>query len=291
MIEEAKRLKVQILTAFDEEFPALLRSIPDCPLLLFVKGKLRVGARNVACVGTREPSTFGVEVTRRLVSLLVENNWGIVSGLARGIDAESHRAALDRKGYTIAVLANGLDKVYPSENRRLAEEIVESGGALVSEQPFGVPPRPVYLVRRDRLQSGMAIATFVMQTDLEGGTMHTVRYTLCQGRLLVAPVPRGRHAEEPKSRGLLSLTESTGTTLADQLRGNDEYRKLLLRSFRDSPPAYPLRNRADYAGLLHRLAERLASEEKSPGAPPAYQLFGQVRTADDLEHDADKGIS
>jgi DNA processing protein len=107
-------------------------------------------------------------VTHRLVDLLVEHQWGIVSGLARGIDAESHQAALANDGYTVAVLANGLDRIYPAGNRDLAEEIVERGGALVSEQPFGVPARPANLIQGCRLQSGMSLATVVMQTDLSG---------------------------------------------------------------------------------------------------------------------------
>jgi DNA processing protein len=194
ILDQAERLGVRVLTAFDEGYPTLLRSVPDSPPVLYVKGHLRAGSRQVACIGTREPSRFGTAVTRRLVALLVEHRWGIVSGLARGIDAVSHRAALAGDGYTVAVLGSGLDKVSPAENRALAEEIVERGGALVSEQPFGVPGRPVNQIRGCRLQSGLSVATIVMQTDLAGGSMHTVRSALAQGRLLVAPVPRGKLA-------------------------------------------------------------------------------------------------
>ncbi|WZO97335.1 DNA-protecting protein DprA [Isosphaeraceae bacterium EP7] len=258
-IEKAAELGVQIVTNFDDAFPPLLRALPDGPLVLYVKGHLRNDLRNVACIGTREPSEFGVEVTRRLVAILVNDGWGIVSGLAKGIDAHSHRAALDSVGYTVAVLANGLDKVYPSENRRLADEIVERGGALISEQSFGVPATPPNLVQRDRLQSGMSIATVVMQTDLKGGSMHTVRFTLSQGRLLVAPVPRGRHAEEEKSRGILALTEHTGAALADMLKVSGDYRDILVRRFAKVAPAFAVRSRRDYPSLLEELSIRLAS--------------------------------
>ena len=258
-IDKAAELGVKIVTVFDDAFPPLLRSLPDGPLVIYVKGTLRNDLRNVACIGTREPSDFGVEVTRRLVALLAKDEWGIVSGLAKGIDAHSHRAALDNAGYTVAVLANGLDKVYPSENRGLANEIVERGGALISEQSFGIPATPSNLVQRDRLQSGMSIATVVMQTDLKGGSMHTVRYTLSQGRLLVAPVPRGRHAEEEKSRGILALTENTGTALADLLKVRGDYRDLLLRRFAKQAPAFAIRGRRDYPNFLEALSLRLAS--------------------------------
>jgi DNA processing protein len=283
-IEHAAKLGVTILTAFDDAFPSLLRAVPDSPLVLYVKGMLRNDLRNVACIGTREPSDFGVEVTRRLVALLVKDGWGIVSGLAKGIDTQSHRAALDSVGYTVAVLANGLDKVYPSENRKLADEIVEHGGALVSEQPFGVPATPSNLVQRDRLQSGMSIATVVMQTDLKGGSMHTVRFTLSQGRLLVAPVPRGRHAEEEKSRGILALTEQTGAALADMLQVSGDYRQILLRRFAKEAPAFAIRSRRDYPDFLEALSRRLASSV-SGGAdratPQRFRFAGAAEAGAD----------
>lgn len=130
-------------------------------------------------------------MTQRIVEQLVNADWTIVSGLALGIDSVAHAATLGKKGRAIAVLAGGLDNVYPKENTRLAEEILASGGALVSEQPFGVPAIPRNLIQRDRLQSGLSVGTFVMQTDVKGGSMHTVRYTLQQERLLFAPVPQG----------------------------------------------------------------------------------------------------
>jgi DNA processing protein len=283
-MEKAADLGVKIVTTFDDAFPSLLRALPDGPLVLYVKGTLRNDLRNVACIGTREPSDFGVEVTRRLVELLVKDSWGIISGLAKGIDTHSHRAALDKDGYTVAVLANGLDRVYPSENRRLADEIVERGGALISEQPFGVPATPSNLVQRDRLQSGMSIATVVMQTDLKGGSMHTVRYTLSQGRLLVAPVPRGRHAEEEKSRGILALTEHTGAALADMLKVSGDYRDLLVRRFASEAPAFPIRSRRDYPDLLQTLSRRLAAA--LPGGaerltPPSLRFAGAAESGAD----------
>jgi DNA processing protein len=200
-------------------------------------------------------------VTRRLVALLVEHRGGIVSGLARGIDAVSHRATLAKDGYTVVVLGSGLDKVYPAENRALAEEIVERGGALVSEQPFGVPGRPVNLIRGCRLQSGLSVATIVMQTGLAGGSMHTVRFALAQGRLLVAPVPCGKLAEVPKNQGLIALTESTGAQLADLLEVSGDSRRILLGRLAELAPAFPVRGRADYPELLRKLGQRLPASE------------------------------
>jgi DNA processing protein len=183
--------------------------------------------------------------------MLVEKGWSIVSGLAIGVDTEAHRQAIAAQGHTVAILANGLDKVYPRENKSLAEEILANGGALVSEQPFGMAATPTNLVQRDRLQSGMSVATIVMQTDIEGGSMHTARFTLTQRRRLLAPVPTGIHASEAKSQGILALTQKTGRELSSLLKKiPSEYADLLQRCFPDRPPAMPIASRDDYDAVI-----------------------------------------
>jgi DNA processing protein len=273
IIEDAARLGVKIVSVFDETYPAALRLLPDRPAIIYVRGALPLGERNVACIGTREPSDFGVAVTERIVETLVSSNWSIVSGLALGIDAISHRAALRHGGRTIAIMGGGLDSIYPKQNIKLAEEILESNGTLISEQPFGVPPSPRNLVSRDRLQSGLSIATFVMQTDIKGGSMHTVRFTLMQGRLLFAPVPQGRHAEELKSQGILALTQCPANELVDRIRAEGEYRRLLLSRFGRKPVATPLLSWMNYEAMLdclergfidHQRAAKSDLEEAQP---------------------------
>jgi DNA processing protein len=238
---------------------------------LFVKGTLRPGQRNVACIGTREPSTFGLQVTRRIVEVLTSAGWSIVSGLAIGVDTEAHKSALDCGGHTVAILANGLDHVYPKANQRLAEQILEAGGAVISEQRFAVPPAARNLVQRDRLQSGMSQATIVMQTDIIGGSMHTVRFTLQQGRLLFAPVPQGRHAEEAKSRGILALTQQNGAALASSIARDPTYAALLRGKFRDVPPAMGLNGKDDYELMLQKLEEAAADPKPLRQPVPAGQ--------------------
>ena len=136
--------------------------------------------------------------------------------------------------------------------------IVDGGGALLSEQAFGIPPAPRNLVQRDRLQSGLSVATFVMQTDVKGGSMHTVRFTLMQGRLLFAPVPRARHAEEPKSRGILALTQVPGRRLSAMVGATGEYAELLLRRFGENAVAIPLESGDDYPAMLDAIEGRLS---------------------------------
>lgn len=269
------RFETRALTPTDPEYPSWLRRIQDRPPVVYVRGQLPPDRRCVACVGTRQPSTFGKLAAHGISRFLAAHGWSIVSGLAIGVDTLCHEGALEAGGHTVAVLANGLDSVYPRQNTALAERILAAGGALLSEQPHGTPALPKHLFRRNRIQSGMSAGTVVMQTDIVGGTMHTARYTLLQGRLLFAALPQGAHAEEPKSRGLVALTQRTGADLSGLFEAKDAYAKLLARKFADQPVALPLAGREDYAKLLDDL-EATISHAVGPQAqthpPPAQQL-------------------
>lgn len=259
ILERTEGIGANVYSWYDERYPALLKEIPDPPPLLFVKGALPKSSKAVACVGTRQPSEFGVRAAGTISTFLGERGWSIISGLATGVDTLCHRAALAAGAHTVAVLAAGLDHVHPRSNRELAERIVANGGALVSENPVGVSPRASALVQRDRLQSGLSVGTIAMQTDIVGGTMHTVRYTLLQGRLLFAPRPKGRHASEPKSQGILALTTRTGSELVRLLGAKGKYAKVLRGYFADKPPAQPIHEASsldDVERLLQKASER-----------------------------------
>lgn len=273
ILDRAEQLNVRVLSIFDSDYPEWMRSIADAPAVVYLRGTLRPGLRYVACIGTREPSKFGVEVTKRITSFAARSQWSVVSGLALGVDTLAHRAALDCGAHTVAVLANGLDSVYPRSNSDMAEEIVTKGGALISEQPFGVPPAGRNLVQRDRLQSGMSAGTIVMQTDIIGGSMHTVRFTLLQHRLLFAPVPVGSHAEEPKSRGILALVMRTGSELAKILEASGEYERLLKEEFTGRPPASGLRGKDDYERLFTTLEASVSGKQQSEQRQRQLGLF------------------
>lgn len=237
-LERANQHGVQILGKNDPDYPVLLRGIRDRPPVLYVKGKLQPGKKNVACVGTTKPSEFGIAETNRIVNLLATNGWSIISGLALGIDTESHRQALRSNGHTVAILAGGLDSVFPRENRDLAEEILKNGGALISEQPFGVIARAGSLIQRDRIQSGMSSCTVAMQTGIRGGTMHTVGFTVAQKRKLLVPVPQGSDREHPKCEGIIALLEKTGSELAQMVEQKTaDYLQTLRSDFRNRPVA------------------------------------------------------
>jgi DNA processing protein len=254
----------------DDDYPHWLRMISDRPAILHVRGQLLPGRRYVACIGTRQPSVFGQIAAREISGFLASQGWSIVSGLALGVDTLCHEAALEAGGHTVAILANGLDSVYPGQNRKLAERILSAGGALLSEQPLGTLALPRHLVARDRLQSGMSATTIVMQTDLIGGTMHTVRYSVLQGRPLIAPVPQSVHADEPKSRGILAMTRRTGADLARLIGASGAYAEHLTKKFADRPVAQPLTSSDGYASLLDMLEARIA--DNTAHALPPQQL-------------------
>jgi DNA processing protein len=196
---------VHLVTFFDRDYPSQLRLIPDPPPILFVRGdrKLLVRDEMVAVVGTREPTNFGVGAAESITETLAHAGYVIVSGLAKGIDTIAHKTAVASNAPTIAVMGGGLDRIYPAENTKLADEILQHGGALISEQPFGAPPRPNNLIARDRIQSGMSVAVIVAQSGVKSGTMHTVRYAVEQGRPIFCPVPHSNHQANEGLRVLL----------------------------------------------------------------------------------------
>ncbi len=173
---------VTLLTWNDSNYPKLLRKIPGAPPLLYVRGEiLPRDELAVAVVGTRKASMYGREVTQMLVRELAACGVGIVSGLARGIDSEAHRAALDAGGRTLAVLGSGVDIIYPAENKRLAQRILENG-ALISEYPLGTKPDARNFPPRNRIISGLALGTLVIEAGKRSGALLTVQHALEQGR-------------------------------------------------------------------------------------------------------------
>lgn len=203
-LEKITRAHIRVLTWADSAYPPLLSQIPNPPPVLYVKGEIKPEDEwAVAVVGTRRASAYGREVTRQLVTDLVRNRITIVSGLARGIDAEAHRAALDAKGRTLAVLGSGLDVIYPPEHDRLAQAVIEHG-ALVTEYPLGTQPEANNFPPRNRLISGLALGTLITEGDENTGARITIEYALEQGRETFA-VPGNLFRRE--SRGTNKLIQ------------------------------------------------------------------------------------
>ena len=180
--EKLERASVRPINWNHSEYPWRLKEIPDPPPVLYVKGAFQPeDERAVAVVGTRGPTAYGREAASVLAADLARNGITIVSGLARGIDGIAHRAALDTGGRTIAVVANGLDIVYPSEHAGLSRR-AEEQGAVVGEYPLGVRPNPRNFPRRNRLISGMSLGTLVVEAPETSGATWTVQHALEQDR-------------------------------------------------------------------------------------------------------------
>lgn len=217
MIEKAlelldlhKRRGIQVVSILNNSYPPLLRLIDDPPLILFVKGNMRACAElpAVAIVGTRNVTPSGEKVATKIAAYFSEKGFSIISGLAKGIDTAAHRGAVQASMPTVAVFATPLDKVYPAENRNLAESILETGGAWVSELPLMKAVHRNSFVERDRIQSGLSSAVIPVQTDIKGGTMHTVGFAEKQGRLLFCPEPIRPEQDREQYRGILQLISS-----------------------------------------------------------------------------------
>jgi DNA processing protein len=181
-MEKIERARVQVLTWQDDAYPPQLRHIHSPPPVLYVKGELHPEDEwAVAVVGTRRATVYGKEATRTLVSSLTRSGVTIVSGLARGIDAQAHRAALEGGGRTIAVLGSGVDIVYPPEHKKLAHAVAENG-ALVTEYALGTPPEGSNFPPRNRIISGLSLGVVIVEAGVRSGALITADYAAEQGR-------------------------------------------------------------------------------------------------------------
>lgn len=186
LVERHRRVGARLVPIPDPAYPAVLRAVDDAPLVLSVRGRPeRLSGPAVAIVGSRAATLAARRFAFDLARELARAGIAVVSGLARGIDAEAHRGALEAGGVTIGVLACGIDRVYPPEHRGLAAEI-ERSGAVVSELPVGTLPRPLHFPLRNRIISGLARAVVVVEARRRSGSLITVRHALDQGREVFA---------------------------------------------------------------------------------------------------------
>lgn len=171
----------------DPRYPRRLREIADPPALIYVRGELSERDEwSIAVVGTRRPTPYGRQVTRQLTADLADAGLTIVSGLARGVDAIAHTVALEQGARTVAVVAGGLDRVYPPEHKDLAKRIVAQGGAIISEYPLGRTSRADHFPRRNRIIAGLTLGTLVTEAGEKSGTWHTVNSALDYNREVFA---------------------------------------------------------------------------------------------------------
>jgi DNA processing protein len=209
---------IESIAYYDSDYPARLRDIADPPAVLFVKGNPAAlhSTKSVAIVGTREPTSYGAKVAHRSGQAAASADFVVVSGLAHGCDTKAHEGCTEAEGVGVAVLAHGLDRIYPAANRALADRLLHLNGCLVSEYPIGMTPMRTAFAERDRIQSGLSDGVLVVETDLKGGTMHTVRFAEDQKRLLACVWHPERLRSEPKTQGNQSLiSENRAFAVAD----------------------------------------------------------------------------
>lgn len=234
-LSRLNKWEARLVTFWDKEYPDNLKKIYDPPVMLFVRGHLSDEDKySVAVVGTRNPTTYGKHVAEKFAAELTEQGITVISGLARGVDTLAHSTTIRSGGRTIAVLGSGVDVIYPSENKRLADQIL-TGGAIISEYYMGSKPDAVNFPRRNRIISGMSLGTILIETDTNGGAMITAGTALDQNREVFA-VPGSIF--EKKNRGTNKLIKEGRAKLVENVADVlDELRYKLKPILKDQPVA------------------------------------------------------
>src|SRR6202521_1381883 len=224
---ELPNIGARLIKWSDADYPTNLRQIADPPPFLFVRGTASLTDPNcIAIVGARAASDIGRRMAQRLGLELAAKGFTVVSGLARGIDGEAHQGALDAHGKTLAVLGCGVDVIYPSEHRKLAEAIIAGGGALISELPIGTQPLAENFPTRNRILSGLCLGVVIVEAAAKSGSLITARMALEQDRQVFA-VPgsplsgktRGSNRLLKEGAKLVECVEDVIEELAPQMIG------------------------------------------------------------------------
>ena len=203
IIDQLNTLQAQVISHNCEAYPELLREIHRAPPLLFVKGNVNLlSMPQIAIVGTRHPTHGGQENTQQFSRFLAKQGFTITSGLALGVDSIAHQSALAVEGSTIAVMATGIDSVYPRQHAQLAQDILQNHGLLVTEFPLGTAPQRSHFPQRNRLISGLSVGTLVIEAAIKSGSLITARFAAEQNREVFS-IPGSIH--NPQSKGCHAL--------------------------------------------------------------------------------------
>ncbi|EKD54257.1 MAG: hypothetical protein ACD_60C00105G0015 [uncultured bacterium] len=246
----------QLISWADSHYPPLLREVYDAPILLYVQGNVDLlQQRQLAIVGSRNPSRRGIEIAEQFARELSRANLVITSGLALGIDAASHRGALLETGKTIAVLGTGLSHIYPEANRKLAEDILLNG-ALLSEFSPNTPPKAAHFPMRNRIISGLSLGVLVVEAALKSGSLITARLAVEQNREVFA-IPGSIH--NPLARGCHKLLRE-GAKLVETTADILEELKLFHPPSAEKAPAGLLQEPVDLDPELKRVLAQIGYE-------------------------------
>ena len=192
-IRESEKKSSKIISILDNQYPEILRKAAKRPIILHVQGQMPIQQQpTVAIIGTRKPTEHGKVIAERISQFFSENGWSIVSGLALGCDTIAHRTAVKNRTHTIAVLAHGLQTISPKSNKKLSEEILSTGGALVTEYGFDVEPKPYQYAQRNLIQAGLSQGVIMIQSSKDGGSLIASSAAIKFGRTLAVPNPTDR---------------------------------------------------------------------------------------------------
>ncbi len=209
--EHLETLNASLITILDDGYPTRLKEIYDAPIYLFVRGSLTSqDVRSLAVIGTRYPTDYGKNVTKKFATAFAQHGFTVISGLAIGIDSVAHRAALDAGGRTVAVLGNGVDTIYTDPKGSLYPRILEHG-AIISEEWLGTAPIAENFPKRNRIISGLSLGVLIVESDHKGGAMITAKYAIEQNRDIFA-IPGSIFS--PKSNGTNALIRDSQAKLA-----------------------------------------------------------------------------
>ena len=218
-IQKSGKKASNIISILDNEYPEILRKTVGKPTILYIQGQMPK-LPSVAIIGTREPTDHGKIIAERISQYFSENGWSIVSGLALGCDTIAHLTAVKNKSHTTAVLAHGLDTISPKSNEKLSEEILSTGGTLLTEYEFGAKPKPYQYAQRDLIQAGLSQGVIMIQSDIKGGSLIASSAAIKYGRILAVPnsTDLDKKNKEHKIEANLVLAGSDNDAKADLLK-------------------------------------------------------------------------
>lgn len=200
--EKYQQMDIHLITIFDKSYPFMLKQIYNPPLILYGKGNMELlHKKSLAVVGTRTPSPYGVQATKEIVRHLINENYIVVSGLAKGIDYIAHKTSIENKGQTIAILGSGFSHIYPREHDQIAK-MIENSHLLLSEYPPNTKPQKKNFPERNRIISGLSIGTIVIEARKKSGSLITADFALNEGREVFA-VPGSIFSETSKGTNFL----------------------------------------------------------------------------------------
>ncbi|HBR4743752.1 TPA: DNA-protecting protein DprA [Klebsiella pneumoniae] len=239
-----------IISFFDDTYPLNLKNANHSAPILFCSGDVScLKNDNLTVIGTREPTEHGIVIAKRVTEWFVKKGWAIVSGLALGIDSIAHTTCIDSGGKTIAVLAHGLEKVYPAKNKELAKRIVDNGGLLISEYPYNSFVGKSNFVDRDAIQAAVSSGVVLIQTGVSGGSLHASRSSLLLNRplIVVGQSKTDIKNREQKASGNIALLTSN----------YEDVKKILRLNRYDQHMLWPLHDSNQYEIINTKLLELL----------------------------------